>query len=155
MQNYRKSRAILQGCALILASMLALAPLPGCGAGGLAAVVTAVNVIAQIADLVGTVEQHVSAASADGLVPPEVAERIAAVRRALDVVRDASERGPAAYEIAVAEFERVWAELAKVVRPFGVVAGELQGDRLSAHHGPTLEVASGEQLGAALRRGDQ
>jgi hypothetical protein len=113
---------------LVALSLLCTAPL-GQGCAAALPLVTAVaGVIAEITGIVDLVDAQVQAS---GVLPPDVAKRIAAVRAAVVRLNDAARLGPAAYQIAVAEFERLYAELVQVVAPLGVAARPAAG-RLAA-----------------------
>src|SRR5690349_14977101 len=105
---------------LILATLAFTAPaVHGCASlpGIIARVAT---VVAKITGIIDLVESQATVASGTGLLPPEVARRITAVRAVVARLNDAAQASPAAYALAVAEFERLYAELTEVVAPLGV-----------------------------------
>lgn len=135
-------RALL--CALLL---VALVPtVEGCAAA--IPVVTAVaTVVSEVASWLDVIDAK---ASETGALPPEVAARLAAVRAVVARLNDAARQGPAAYQAAVAEFERLYADLLRVVAPLGVRPLDA-GGRLAAAAPGTVAVPSAGELGARLR----
>jgi hypothetical protein len=100
--------------------------------------------------VVDLIDSQARSASEAGLLPLDIAKRITAVRAAVTRINDAARQGPAAYEAAVAEFERLYAELVQVVAPLGVAAKRPVG-RLAAPPPGTVVVPTAGELGYRLR----
>jgi hypothetical protein len=139
----RRLLAVFVAFSLLCTGALGCAALPG--------IITQVaSVIAEITGVVDLIDSQAQTASESGLLPAEVAKRITAVRAAVARINDAARQGPAAYAAAVAEFERLYADLVRVVEPLGVRARPLDG-RLSAAAPGTVQVPPAGELGARLR----
>ena len=122
-----------------------------CAAIPLVPLVTKVaTVIAQITGVVDLIESQAQVASGTGLLPPQVAKAITAVRDVVTRINDEARRSPASLESVIAEFERLYADLVQVVAPLGVRAVP-SGGRLSAPPPGTVQVPTTAELGELLR----
>lgn len=109
------------------------------------------TVVAQVTGVVDLIESQARSASEAGLLPPDVARRITALRVAIVDINDAAQASPAVYEAAVARFERLYAELLPVVAPLGVRPKPLDGRLGAAREPGTVMVPTSGELGELLR----
>jgi hypothetical protein len=116
---------------LILAMLVALSPLalclPGCGAGVLPAIATAVTIADHALQVIDDIERHVSSTllQLPSATSTPIVDAIAKARGAAEQVR---ERGKAAqqgdYERALDGLEQALTDLYAATRPLGVVQRE-------------------------------
>lgn len=132
---------------VLAALALLCAPLVGGCAAALPIITTVASVITEVAGWLDLIESQASTSDA---LTPELKARLKALRAAVQRISDAARLSPAAYAVAVQEFERLWADLLVVVGPLGVRTAAPDG-RLSASPTGGVQVPPAAELGARLR----